>query len=852
MGFHMQNSLDIIFNLGMLASLSMISGIIGHNGKKWSKYTLIQGGIFGFASVIGMLNPLIINQGLIFDGRSVMLSLCGVYFGPIATLIAIIPPLVLRLLQGGEAALMGSLVILSSASIGVIFYQLRKKQDHRFQNESKMLYLMGISVHVTMVLLMFTLPEGRGVTTIRTLGLPIMLTYPIATMFIGKMLHAISENRRMTDSLKMSEQNLRESHDEIEATLEEVIAQEDEIRVQLNHLALSEERFRKMIDQAPVGINLSDFKTGIISLANEAYCELVGRPMSEVVGASWHNFTHPDDLKTNTVLNKTLVDHGLENVEMEKRYLKPDGSVIWVNVKNTIVGYGSDNSNHELTFAEDITAKKRAVDDLANSEITFRSIFENSTDTILIFEDYHIQDCNQAALLMFGFTSKSSFVGRRVESISPEYQEEGTLSSEKAIHYLKLCQTEKSIRFEWTHKKSDDSIFQVEVVLTNIILHGRSVGHALVRDISERKVLEKRLEHLSYHDQLTEIYNRRFFEEEVNRLNVARNYPLTIMMADVNGLKLINDSFGHETGDLLLKKIARLLHLSCREDDIVSRIGGDEFVILLPKTHPKKAEEIADRIQSLIATETIESIDISVSLGWAAIFSEEDHYSEVLKQAENYLYRKKLFESPSMHNKSILTIIHTLHEKNKREEMHAYRVSLLCEGIGRALGFNELKVKELKHLGLLHDIGKIAINEQLLNKPGKLTQEEWFEMTKHPEIGYRILSTVNEMSEMAESVLCHHERYDGKGYPRGIDGINIPINARIICIADAYDAMISDRPYRMALSHEKAIEELRMNSGTQFDPVIVLAFINMMTNSESVLLDHTIVNLISELDILFK
>ena len=603
----------------------------------------------------------------------------------------------------------------------------------------------------------------------------------------------------------------------------EVIAQEEEIRVQLDHIADSEERFRKMIDQAPVGINLSDFKTGIISLANEAYCKLVGRPMSKVIGASWHSFTYPEDLNLNTKLNETLVEESLENVEMEKRYVRPDGSIIWVNVKNTIIGYGLENSIHELTFAEDITEKKMAIEALANSEITFRNIFENSTDTILIFEDYHIQDCNHAALSMFGFTSKDLFIGRRVESISPEYQADGKLSKDKAIQLLEQCQKELSIRFEWEHIKSDQSSFPVEVVLTNIILHGKSVGHALVRDISERKLLEKRLEHLSYHDQLTEIYNRRFFEEEVTRLNVVRNHPLTIMMADVNGLKLINDSFGHKTGDILLKKVARLLHLSCREDDIVSRIGGDEFVILLPKTHPNKAEEIAERIQSLIATEKIESIDISVSLGWAAIYSINDNYSEVLRQAENYLYRKKLFESPSMHNKSIHTIIQTLHEKNKREEMHAYRVSMLCEGIGKSLGLNELKVKELMNLGLLHDIGKIAIDEHMLNKPGKLTEEEWFEMTKHPEIGYRILSTVNEMSEMAESILSHHERYDGKGYPRGIDGTNIPINARIICIADAYDAMTSVRPYRMALSHETAIEELLRNSGKQFDPEIVTA-----------------------------
>lgn len=829
MGFEMQNFLDIIFNLGMLTSLSMISGFIGHKDKK---YTFIQGLLFGVAAVIGMLNPLVLNPGLIFDGRSVMLSLCGLYFGPLAASIAVIPPILLRIWQGGQGATMGILVILSSASIGVIFYQIKKYQKKWFKNETMMLYVMGLCVHFAMLLLMFTLPAGKGLSTIKTLGLPIMITYPFATVFIGKVLHEIGEYRRMTESLKISEQNLRESHKQLEESLEEVQAQEEEIRTQLDQVALSEERFRKIIDQAPVGIKLSNLNTGIISLANKAYCNMIGRSMDEVIGASWHDYMHPDDLKHTEILNKMLNDESLENVEMEKRYIKPDSSLIWVNAKNTIIGYGIENTRHELTFAEDITEKKKASEALTNSEITFRNIFENSTDTILLFEDNVIQDCNQAALSMFGFTSKKSIVGSRVEAISPEYQEDGSLSKDKAVNFLLQSQNALSTRFEWVHKKSDETLFYVEVVLTKINLHGKPVAHALVRDISERKRLEKRLKHLSYHDQLTEIYNRRFFEEEVHRLNVVRNHPLTIMMADVNGLKLINDSFGHETGDLLLKKVANLLHFSCREDDIVSRIGGDEFVILLPKTESQTAEEIAERIQTLIASEKIESLDISVSLGWASINSEHDNYAEVMKQAEDYLYRKKLFESPSMRSKSIHTIIHTLHEKNKREELHSYRVSILCESIGKAMGYNELNLKELKNLGLLHDIGKIAIDEHMLNKPGKLTQEEWYEMTKHPEIGYRILSTVNEMSEMAESVLAHHERYDGKGYPRGIKGLNIPIHARIICVADAYDAMTSDRPYRLALSHEIAMQELKANSGTQFDPQVVSAFFKMMEETD--------------------
>jgi len=832
----MQNMLDILFNLGMLSTISILSGFIGrsHNGKKAKYQSLKQGLLFGFAAVIGMLNPLLLAPGLIFDGRSVMLSICGLFFGPIAAAISVIMPLILRIWQGGQGATMGVSVILSSAAIGVIFYYLNNGKRHLFSrlrvfdNENIMFYVMGIIVHVVMVLLMFTLPADRALSTIRTLGLPVMIAYPLITVLVGKILHDISAYYRATDALRISEANLTESHAEIEATLEEVIAQEEEIRAQYELMIKSEERLRIIIENSPIGINLSDFETGKILLANQAYSDIVGIPVSDIIGKSWHAFTHPEDLVPNTELNKILVDKQLEHVEMDKRYIKSDGTTIWVNVKNIVVGYGPHNTPHELTFAEDITEKKRQADALAESERSFRSIFEGSADTILIFEKDTISDCNFSALHMFGFNTKEELLGKTVGFISPEFQEDGMSSLEKAANMLQICRKARSIRFEWIHHKKDLTIFTVEVVLTNITLHGKSVVHAVVRDISERKLLEKSLEHLSYHDQLTGIYNRRFFEEEVARLSVPRNYPITFMMADVNGLKLINDSFGHKKGDELLKKVARLLHKSCREDDIVARIGGDEFMILLPHTSNKEAEEIADRIQTLVNSESVESIPISISLGWEAMKGSDDSYAEVTKKAEDYLYRKKLFESPSMHSKSILTMIHTLHEKNKREESHSNRVALLCEAIGNKMLLNESKVKELKNLGLLHDIGKIAIDEQTLNKPGKLTEDEWREIAKHPEIGYRILSTVNEMSELAESVLSHHERYDGTGYPRGIKGEAIPQLARIITIADAYDAMTCDRPYRDALTKEQAESELRLHAGTQFDPVIVKIFLELL------------------------
>lgn len=194
------------------------------------------------------------------------------------------------------------------------------------------------------------------------------------------------------------------------------------------------------------------------------------------------------------------------------------------------------------------------------------------------------------------------------------------------------------------------------------------------------------------------------------------------------------------------------------------------------------------------------------------------------------MYRKKLFEGPSVRGKTISTIIRTLHEKNKREEAHSHRVSDLCEKMGMVLGLSYDNVKELKIMGLLHDIGKIAIDERILNKSGKLNEDEWDEIKKHPEIGYRILSSVSEMSEMARYVLSHHEKIDGTGYPRGLTGHEIPLQSRIISIVDTYDAITSQRSYREAMTEEYAVKELIRCSGTQFDKKLVDIFLKKVLN----------------------
>jgi diguanylate cyclase (GGDEF)-like protein/putative nucleotidyltransferase with HDIG domain len=353
---------------------------------------------------------------------------------------------------------------------------------------------------------------------------------------------------------------------------------------------------------------------------------------------------------------------------------------------------------------------------------------------------------------------------------------------------------------------------------------------AILRDITRRKELENSLEYLSYNDQLTGLYNRRFYEEELKRLDVKENFPLTIVLGDVNGLKLINDSFGHVVGDELIKKVAKIIINGSRSQDVVVRLGGDEFVILLPRTDADETEKIIKNINNLAEKEKIQNLDISISFGYETKCHEDEEIQEVFVKAEDYMYKRKLFESSNMRGKTIHTIMNTLNEKNKREEQHSVRVSELCKLMGRNLGLLERKIQELETAGLLHDIGKIAIEESILNKQGRLSKDEYNEIKRHPEIGYRILSTVSEMSEIAEYVLLHHEMWNGKGYPKGLRGLDIPIEARIIAIVDAYDAMTSDRSYRKALSEEYAVEELKRNSGIQFDPELVNVFIEKVIN----------------------
>jgi diguanylate cyclase (GGDEF)-like protein/PAS domain S-box-containing protein len=344
------------------------------------------------------------------------------------------------------------------------------------------------------------------------------------------------------------------------------------------------------------------------------------------------------------------------------------------------------------------------------------------------------------------------------------------------------------------------------------------------RDITKRKKYEEQLKYLSTHDQLTGLYNRRFLEEEIKRLDTPRQLPIAIIIGDLNVLKLANDVFGHQEGDKMLIKTAEIIKKSCRQEDLIARWGGDEFVILLPQTDLKTAEEISRRIKDRCSSWRNKPVQVSIALGIATKDKAEKSIWEALKEAEDSMYIDKLLYAKGNREAIISSLKATLFQKSMETERHAERLKGLCREMGKNMGLTSYQIKELEMLAIFHDIGKVAIEESILTKPGLLNEKEWVQMRRHPEIGYRISRAMPELSSIAEYILSHHERWDGEGYPRGLKGEEIPLLSRILAVADAFDAMTNNRTYRQAISREKALTVLKNNAGQQFDPKIVNVF----------------------------
>lgn len=340
----------------------------------------------------------------------------------------------------------------------------------------------------------------------------------------------------------------------------------------------------------------------------------------------------------------------------------------------------------------------------------------------------------------------------------------------------------------------------------------------------------KKLRYLTFHDKLTGLYNRAFFDEELARLDTVRQLPLSVIMGDVNGLKLTNDVFGHLVGDRLLKTMANILKKSFRDKEIIARWGGDEFSVLLPCTTYQDALKLVDRIKEKCDAAENNPLKPSIALGVSTKIDPTQDLFLVIKDAEERMYSNKLFEGKIVRRSIIDSLEKIVHKKNPVYMAHCTRVSLLCEKFGAYLHLTGAEQDALNKLSWFHDIGSVRVNKGVLKKSAVLSPKEWLEIRKHAEYGYRIAQLIPEINFIAELILSHHENWDGSGYPQKLKGREIPKLSRIFFLVDSYDVITHDRPFKAALSHEEAVDELKRRSGTQFDPNMTKDFINFINN----------------------
>ena len=349
---------------------------------------------------------------------------------------------------------------------------------------------------------------------------------------------------------------------------------------------------------------------------------------------------------------------------------------------------------------------------------------------------------------------------------------------------------------------------------------------AIVRDITSRKEMEEKLNYLALHDKVTGLYNRVYFEEKLQQLTDSCQMPIGIIMCDVDGLKLVNDTFGHLAGDNLLISAANIITDCIAENGEVARVGGDEFAIILPNKNRLQVEKFCLHIRECVSEfhNNNTEIPMSISIGLSVRTYPEQNMIEVFKAADDNMYRQKLYSSQSVRSSIVQTLGKALEARDFVTSGHADRLQYLIVKLAIAVGLEDSKLSDLRLFGRFHDVGKVGIPDEILFKPGRLTKDEFEIMKRHCEIGYRIAQSSGDLAPIADWIQKHQEWWDGHGYPLGIKGDEIPLPCRILSIVDAYDAMINDRPYRKAMQHDAAITEIERCAGTQFDPRLVALF----------------------------
>lgn len=799
--------LQLINNAALLLITALIFDILKFKYRRnwFGIQRILVGIVLSFIGIILMMNPWTFAPGIIFDTRSILLSISGLFFGLVPTIIAMVSTAVFRLYQGGEAAWTGVSVILATGSIGIIWRYLRNKNTSQISMGE--LYLFGLINHVVMLLLMLTLPIETALQVLAAISFPVLFIYPIATMILGYLL----VNRAQRDN--------------IYKTLQE-----------------REKQLNLAIHAANIGFFETDLKTGYSHHSTE-WKKQLGYEDDEIRNniIEWESRIHPDDRESTLNKFKEEIESGKNLYEYNFRLRHKDGTYRWILSRGMIQRDQNSKAASIVGCHVDITEQKEFEQAVVSNEQRFRGLADSTQDVIVLF-DRNMKSVyiNPAGLrsIKLNETSEKNLEDDEVlaNQIFIDFKNdlEDILSGGKDFQRLVYLKDDgNSLVFDTRLSPVMNVDNQVEWVL------------GVSRDITLIMQTETALKE-------SEEKFRRIFETSglgISITDLSGNFlsgnpaVLKILGYDYDQYRLLNivdvshpedkelnlkmleeykagkrDSF--ELEKRVIRKDGQVLWAKLISTLVSDEVGRPLFTIgMLEDITDRKLTEEKEKSVQLELQRLLDNADQSRKALLSVIEDQKITEDELKRLAKDLLIA---YDSTLQGWSSALEL------REQETAGHSHRVVALTLEIARSLGVEKKDLAHIERGALLHDIGKMGIPDSILLKPGQLTEEEWVVMRKHPIYAYNLLSKIDFLKQAIDIPYCHHERWDGSGYPLGLAGEEIPLAARIFAVVDIWDALASDRPYRSAWMRDDIINYIKDISGKQLDPKIVDVFLQIV------------------------